>query len=426
MEEVAPPLSSKVASSAPELVLTQSNELLARARRVYGGQTSSMMKRPEQFAPGAYPVYLREGRGAVTVDVDGRAYVDFICALGASSLGQRHPVVEEAIAGALQRGVLHSLPIELEVLAAEAVLDATPGAERVRFFKTGADATSAAIRIARASTGRDRIVVVGYNGWHDHFMFDTSGVPTAIARLTERFDLKREEQEAALIDRLTRGDEDLAAVILSVPYNRVLSREYLAQLRQACSNAGTLLVLDEIVTGYRVGPGGIQQLLGVKADLVCLSKALAAGMPLSAVAGPERYLAVVDQLQVSTTFDAEALSLAACLAAHSVYAQGWYYERIAHLGRRLAQGINRESEALATPLRVVGYDPIPMFLFSGALPEHVRLATCFVGLMARRGFLLRRDVNFLCAAHTDGQVDAAIGAAAESLGEMKQAGCFAG
>lgn len=409
---------------APALPLARSQRLLERARGVYAGLTSTMMKRPDQFAPGQFPVYVSRGEGARVTDVDGNSYIDFICGLGANSLGYCHEKINTAISETLGSGILHSLPIELELKAAEAVLATIPHAQRLRFFKTGADATSASIRLSRAITGRERIAVVGYNGWHDQFMFDTPGVPKALAQLTERFALMAPAQEGALLERLGKGDNDLAAVLLSVPYNRQLSGEFLQQLRAACSRAGTLLVLDEIVTGYRVRLGGIQELHDIEADLVCVSKALAAGMPLSAVVGPERHMSVMEKLQVSTTFGGEALSLAACIAAHSVYRETNYVAHLASLGERLRTGVNRVSEEQHSPLRVVGYDAIPMFLFAKTPPEHVPLATQFVGLMAERGVILRRDVNFLCLAHTTEQIDTTIEATASSLRAMREAGCF--
>lgn len=411
-------------SSAPKLRLARSNELLARARKTYAGLTSSMMKRPDQFCPGSFPTYLESGSGAVVRDVDGNQYVDFVCALGAGSLGHAHPAIRAALTETLHRGTLHSLPLALELDAAEAVLEAVPGGERLRFFKTGADATSASVRISRAITGRERIAVVGYNGWHDHFTFDTPGVPSPLRALTERFNLMIPAQEQSLIERVSAGERDLAAVVLSAPYNRIVTREFLLRLREACQAAGTLLVLDEIVTGYRLALGGLQERLGVEADLVCVSKALAAGMPLSAVVGPASHMAYVEKLQVSTTFGGESLSLAACIAAHSVYRTTDYFSHVARLGARLREGVNRVSQNLGSPLRVTGYDAIPMFLFSHKLESHVPLATQFVGLMARRGCLLRRDVNFVCAAHTESQIDEAIVAASESLAEMQQAGLF--
>src|SRR5688572_22768967 len=149
--------------------LTRSHALLEQARTLVPGLTLSMMKRPEHFAPGEFPVYLARGRGALVEDVDGNQYVDFICGLGATSLGHQHPLLVGAARVALESGFVHSLPHPLELEATEALVRAVPHAEMARFFKTGADATSAAVRLARALSGKERIITVGYNGWHDQF-----------------------------------------------------------------------------------------------------------------------------------------------------------------------------------------------------------------------------------------------------------------
>lgn len=416
-------MATEIRTTNSTLVLNQSNSLLERAQQSIAGITFSMMKRPEQFAPGSFPVYIERGDGAVVTDVDGNSYVDLICGLGANSLGHQHPAVVRAITETLCQGLLHSLPTALEVRVAETLLAVTSppgsGQRMARLFKTGADATSAAVRLARYVTKRDRIVTVGYNGWHDHFQYDTPGIPAAIVELTQRLPLFEVGQEAAFLELLRRDGAALAAVVLSVPYNRQLSREFVQELRRVCTAEGILLVMDEIVTGFRLALGGAQEYFGVAGDLACYSKALAAGMPLSALVGPKELLERMNDLQVSTTFGGELLSLAVCEAALGVYRDTNYVGHIAGLGRRIREGVNNAAEVAGSTLRVRGYDAIPMFLFAGSPAEHVPQMTRFVGLMAQRGFILRRDVNFVSAAHTSAQVEALIGAASESLALMK-------
>ncbi|MFY0573614.1 aminotransferase class III-fold pyridoxal phosphate-dependent enzyme [Cystobacter fuscus] len=298
--------------------LTNSNRLLAEAKRLVPGLTQTMMKKPEMFAPGSFPVYLARGQGALVEDVDGQQYIDFICGLGANSLGHNHPAVVDTIRRHLDEGLLHSLPTAWEVSAARTLVEMIPGAEMARFFKTGADATSAAVRLARYVTGKEHLITIGYNGWHDHFMYDTPGVPAVLAQYTTRMPLFEEPDEAALLARIEQTGSQLAAVLLSVPFNRCLTREFMHKLRATCTAHGVLLIQDEVITGFRLAPGGAQQFFDVKADFVCLSKAIAAGMPLSAVAGPEKFLSKLADLQVSTTFGGELLSLAVCEAVLEV------------------------------------------------------------------------------------------------------------
>lgn len=405
-----------------DLRLDRSNELLAAARRLIPGVTQSLMKRPEMFALGAFPVYLEGGEGALVRDVDGNQFIDYICGLGANTLGHNHPAVVGAIRERLDRGVLHSLPAEIEVSATQALVDVVPGAEMARFFKTGADATSAALRLARHATGKERVITIGYNGWHDHFMFDTPGVPAILREYTYRMPLMAEADELPLLDLIEKEGSEIAAVLLSLPYKRCVSVEFLNTLREKCHAHGVLFVLDEVVTGFRLALGGAQEYYKIAADFVCLSKGIAAGMPLSAIAGPRDIMNKLSGLQVSTTFGGEMLSLEVCKAVLREYRDTDYIPRIAELGRRLRTRINERSEQAGFPLRLRGYDAIPFFLFSEDLRVHTNLAEQFLGAMAKRGVLLRRDLNFICGAHTEAQIDFTADAAHESLLDMAKRG----
>lgn len=406
------------------LNLNNSFALAEQSKKLVAGFTQSMMKKPEQFAPGHFPVYIEKANGALVTDIDGNEYIDFICGLAANTLGHNHPVVVKAITENLHKGLIHSLPTPVEVRTAETLTNMIPGAEMVRFFKTGADANSAAVRLARFITSKEHIVTVGYNGWHDQYQFDTPGVPKAIQQFTHRMPLFTPADEQPMLDLIHAQAAVLAAVVLSVPYNRTLTAEFVGKVRAACTANNILLVMDEVVTGFRLALGGAQEFFGVAADLVSLSKGIAAGMPLSAVTGPARHMGEMEKLQVSTTFGGEMLSLEVCDAVLKEYQCSDYIEKIAALGFRLKTGVNSVSEQLGTPLRVVGYDPIPMFLFSKNPAEHAQIAEKFLAQMAKRGVLLRREVNFICAAHTEVQIDFTINAIKESLLAMQKDGVF--
>lgn len=404
--------------SSNELKLSNSFLLRERGLQSIAGFTQSMMKKPEQFALGRFPVYLESGEGACVKDVDGNQYVDFICGLGATTLGHNHPLVNGAITDALGKGLIHSLPTEIEVTAAESLRAVIPGAERIRFFKAGADANSAAIRLARFVTGREKLITVGYNGWHDHFMYDTPGIPKAVSQLTTRLPLFSPTDEAPALAKIEEQGREVAAVILSVPYTRELSREFLLEVKHLCGKVGCLFILDEIVSGFRLAVGGVQEYFGITADIVTVSKGIAAGMPLSAVCGRASLLDEMEKLQVSTTFGGEMLSLAVCKSVLEFYRESNYISHVRELGAQLKLGVNQVASRLDVPLEVVGYDAIPMFLFDRNPAVHAKMAEEYVAQMAKRGFLLRRDVNFINHAHTVDQINQAIVATEASLAEM--------
>lgn len=405
-----------------QLVLEHSHALSENAEKLIGGFTQSMMKKPQQFAPGRFPVYLKRGQGALVEDVDGQVYIDYICGLAANTLGHNHPAIQRAVLENLSNGVLHSLPTELEITTARKITEVIPGSEMVRFFKTGADATSAAVRLARAITEKEQIMVVGYNGWHDHFMFDTPGVPEAFASYTHRMPLFTPGDEQPLLEAIAKHGSELACVLLAVPYNRPLAKDYMHEVRAACTTHNVLMVIDEVMTGFRLALGGAQEYFDVKADFVCLSKALAGGFPLSAVTGPREHLAHYDKLQVSTTFGGEMLSLAVCEAVITEYQTSGFNAKITELGQRLKTKINPIAKKLEVDFEIVGYDTIPLFRFSKDMAEQAKIATDFVGEMAKRGVLLRRDVNFVSGVHTHEQIDYTTDMVAESLEVMAARG----
>ena len=402
-----------------QLCIDQSLALEAKARQSIAGFTQSMMKKPEQFCHGQFPIYLSEGQGSLVRDIDGNAYIDYICGLGANSLGHNHPALLEAFNQHLPEGLLHSLPTPLEVEATETLLSIVPNANMARFFKTGADANSAAVRLARYITKKDKIFTVGYNGWHDQYMYDTPGVPEALSEYSERLPLFTPDNEQLVLNKIDSDADKTAAIILSVPYNRELTKGFFSELRKLCDQKQVLLILDEVVTGFRLAKGGAQEYFDVRADLVTYSKSLAAGMPLSAVAGDKSLLSRIDDLQVSTTFGGERLSLAAAITALNTFKNTNVIAQQNALGAKLKQGINEIAESVGSPLRIRGYDAIPMFNFAPTPEQHIPLAKPFVGEMAKRGVLLRRDVNFINVAHTSEQIEFTVSQVANALAAMK-------
>ncbi|MHA1599066.1 MAG: aminotransferase class III-fold pyridoxal phosphate-dependent enzyme [Alphaproteobacteria bacterium] len=400
----APRINPTLADGQP-LELGRSFSYQERAQRDIPGQTQTFMKRPECFAPGAFPVFLDRGQGAYVWDVDGNAYIDFIAGLGACGLGHTPAVVTNAVHGQLAKGVLTSLPTLVEVEAAEAVLDTHPWADRIRFFKTGADACSAAVRLSRALTGRTAVASCGYHGWHELFTGGTPGVPDAASGLHE-FDPFEENGPRSLSGVL--AETEIACVLISLPYARTVSRQRMHALVQSTRDAGAVLVMDEIVTGFRLSLTGASGYFGIEPDLVCLGKSLAAGMPLAALAGSSQYMDILADLHVSTTYGGETLSLATAIATVGHYRNTDVIGQLHRLGSRFAEATNRIADDAGLAPIVHGYAPLPCFVFSQNPEEHNRLGKIFQATCARHGVLFRRDVNFITAAHGEQEVDRAL------------------
>jgi aminotransferase MxcL len=418
---VPPPVPAAPAGeTAGALSLQRSAQLVRAAEAVIPGMTGTFHKRPIQFAPGEYPAMVERGRAGHVWDVDGNRYIDLISGLGALTLGYDHPAVTTTIHERVDRGVLFSLPTPAEHVAATALCDFLGDVDQVRFFKTGAEACAAAVRLARHLTGRSAIALVGYHGWHDQFVPGTPGVPSAIADLSVRVDLRDAAADEALLDLLDSRAADLAALVLSVPYHRVLPPGLLPEVRRRCSQHGTLLVCDEIVTGFRLAPGGAHQHFGVDADLSCYSKGLAAGMPVAALAGRRDHMQALSDLHVSSTFCGEVLSLEVLKATLRAYREHDLLAGVRRLGRRLRDEANAIARSHGFDDIFTGYDPLPCLRLADDDDEHGRRATSFLAAIARRGVLLRRDVNFPNAGHTDDDIDGVLAAIQPALAEMQR------
>lgn len=395
------------------LLQTNSQQLLGRARELIPGASQTMSKGPTQWAQGVAPAYLRRGRGARVQDVDGNWYLDFPMALGPVILGHCHPAVDAAIREQLDDGITFTLPHPLEVEVAEQIAAMVPNAERVRFAKSGSDVTSAAVRLARAVTGRERILVAGYHGWHDWYIGSTSwhaGVPKAVRELTEVVkwgDLQ--ELRAAL----ARGAGEVAAVILEPVGAAEPAGGYLQGVIDAAHEHGALAIFDEIVSGFRLAPGGAQERYGVTPDLACLGKALGNGMPISALVGRAAAMDALTGVFFSGTHGGETLSLAAAKATLEVIATEPVHEHLWRMGTRLQDGLRAaiDRHGIAQWVVCAGAAPWTLVLVREPDPERDGLPakTLLQQEMIKRGVLYNGS-NLISFSHREEDIDEAIDA----------------
>jgi glutamate-1-semialdehyde 2,1-aminomutase len=260
------------------------------------------------------PYFAARASGSHLFDVDGNEYVDFINALACVTLGYCDPDVDASVAQQQKNGTIFSLSHALESEVAERIVGMVPCAEMVRFGKNGSDATAGAIRIARAFTGRDHVLTCGYHGWQDWYIGVTArnkGVPEATRKLTHRFPYNDLEALEASLEEL-KGQ--VAAVILEPMNMTPPAPGYLEGVKKLTHAAGTVLIFDETITGFRYARGGAQELFGVTPDLTSLGKGLANGYPLSAICGRRDIMMEMEEVFFSFTMGGEALSLAAAKA----------------------------------------------------------------------------------------------------------------
>ncbi|HEY8289200.1 MAG TPA: aspartate aminotransferase family protein [Acetobacteraceae bacterium] len=316
--------------AAYEAMTPGSASLAAKARTLL---PSGLSHDSRHFDP--YPIYVSRAQGPLKWDVDGNRYVDYFGGHGALILGHNHPVVMEAVRQALERGTHFGACHELEVRWAELVTQMVPSAERVRFTSSGTEATLMALRLARAYTGRDKLVRFRghFHGWHDHMTsghtnhFDGTPTTGVLDGVSDNV-LLCDPNDVAGITRIFNDHKDIAAVILEptgANFGKMpIAPSFLTLLRDLTRQAGSILIFDEVVTGFRVAPGGVQEALGVVPDMTTLAKILAGGLPGGAVAGRKDILDLLDfkltkaagreKIAHPGTFNANPVSAAAGVA----------------------------------------------------------------------------------------------------------------
>lgn len=286
--------------------------MYGRAAGLIPAHTQTLAKGSTQFIKGVAPQYLQRGQGSHVWDVDGNEYIDYNMGVGPISLGYGYERVSQAIRQQLADGITFSLVHPLEVETAELLREIIPNAESVRFSKTGAEVTSAAVRLARAYTGRDKVLCCGYHGWHDWHIGvlpRDRGVPQVVKDLVHTFNYNDIRSVIAGLD------EETACVILEPMVFDEPHDDFLYELRDACTENGSLLIFDEMWTGFRLALNGAQAYFSIDADLACFSKAIANGMPLAAITGRQEIMQLFDEeVFFFSTFGGEALSLAATMA----------------------------------------------------------------------------------------------------------------
>lgn len=400
-----------------------SQRMLVRALQTIPLGSQTFSKSHAQYPKEHAPLFLTHGEGGHVFDVDGNEYIDMVCGLLSVSLGYRDRDVDEAIQAQLNNGISFSLATELEAQLAEQLVELIPAAEMIRFGKNGSDATSAAIRLARAATGRDRIAICGYHGWHDWYIGTTTrdkGVPNAVRELTHAFPYN----DITALDRLFREHPDsIAAVVIEPMTVEEPKSGYLEELAALTRRRGAVLVFDEMITGFRFDLGGAQRLFGVTPDLACFGKGMANGMPLSALVGRAPIMSQVEDIFFSGTFGGETLSLAAAIATIDKMRREPVIEGLWRTGRALADGVRARlgAHGLADIISLKGKDPWTILVFEDF--EGVRRETIKTMLsveMLAAGVLTTGSHN-ICYAHSSADVDQVIDAYDRALGSIRQA-----
>ena len=387
----------------------KTQELLERELKVSPLAAQTFSKSYRYFCNGFAPSYMDRGEGCFIYDVDGNKFIDYMCALGPITLGYNNLKVNEAVINQVKRFSSASLQSELEVQLAEKLCKIIPCAEMVRFVKNGSDATTAAVRLARAYTGRDIVLMCGYHGMHDWSIGaseNNKGVPKAVRELTKNFKYNDIEDLKA---KLEENKGKVAAVILEPIQSNGPKGGYLQAIKDLTHEYGAIFIFDEVVSGFRYALGGASELYGVTPDLAAFGKGMANGYAISAVAGKKELLQQIEQgVFVSTTFGGDSVPMAAALATISILEQPGFYEHITKIGTMMQEGLTRliEKYSLQEVLSVSGLPAHSGLSFEGhGSLSYLDIQSVYSQTMIENGILVFAIYN-LMGSHTEKEVSA--------------------
>ena len=424
------------------MTTSRSQAIFERARAVIPGGVNSPVRACRSV--GADPLFNARGQGGRVTDADGNEYLDLIGSWGPLILGHCHPEIQATIREALELGATFGAPTEVEVRFAETLRSAVPSMEMVRAVSSGTEATMSALRLARGFTGRDKIIKAdgGYHGHADCLLVaagsgaatlgipGSAGVPDGAARDT----LVVPYNDLASVERALAAGDVAAIIIEPVAGNMGLVAPqpgYLEGLRALTTKHGTVLIFDEVMTGFRVAFGGAQARFGVTPDLTTIGKIIGGGLPAAAFGGRAdimQKLAPLGPVYQAGTLSGNPLAMAAGLKAMEILGRPGTYERLEQLGKRLGDGLLAAAQAAGVPavMNRVG-SMLTLFFAAGPVTDYAtakgadtaRFGTFFRKLRDRGVFLppSQFEAMFVSLAHTDGDIDEIVAAAQAALAQ---------
>jgi len=423
----------------------RSKEIFEKAEKVLVGGVNSPVRAFRSV--GGEPLIIEKGSGQYLYDADGNALLDYVCSWGAILLGHAHPAVSAAIAGQAHRGTSFGVTTELELELATLIIKAIPFLEKIRFVSSGTEATMSAVRLARGVTKRDFIVKFEgcYHGHADSFLSQAGsglatlgiaecpGVPQALAELT--LNVPYNNLNAAEQIFAQHKDKIAAVIVEPVAANMgvVLPMdEFLKGLREMTRKHGALLIMDEVITGFRLHYGSAQQLFGVQGDLTTMGKIIGGGVPVAAYAGSAElmdHVAPLGPVYQAGTLAGNPLAMRAGIATLKELNKPGLYDGINALAKKLAAGLQKtlKDAGIAAQVNSIGslstifFASQPVTDYTGAKRSDTKLYACFFRDMLQRGIFLapsQFEAAFVSAAHTSADIDRTISAAADALEAM--------
>ncbi len=400
--------------------IEQSLQYYKKACEIIPGGSQMFNKRPCSYDCAPYPIFAEKAEGPYLYDVDGNRYIDYLLAYGAILLGYNYGAVQDAVTKQLHRATIHSVNDPIEIELAEELIKTIPGAEMVRYFLSGSEATSAAVRIARAYTRRSKIVNWGYHGWHDWTITSRHGhsrgtldylsmincpeenwnhVPVGVAEYTIEFEYNNIES----LKQIMESEGGDVACIITEPFHYAEPKNgFLQQAKEIAHRYGSLFILDEIKTGSRVAHGGAQEYYGVVPDISTFGKAISNGYPFSLVAGKKDIMQTCERLWFSGTNSGNAIGISAALATVRESKKLNAPKHIWDLGKQLMEGMGELLRKYGVDGQVGGLPPMPYLTFLTSSIERKKAMTfAFLSELINGGvFMPVEHALFITYSHT--------------------------
>jgi glutamate-1-semialdehyde 2,1-aminomutase len=392
-------------------------KLYKRAKRVIPGGIMLLSKRPEMFLPEKWPSYFSKSKGCKVWDLDGKEYIDMsIMGIGTNTLGYGHPEVDEAVIKTVKDGNMSTFNCPEEVYLAEKLVDLHPWADMVRFARAGGEINSIAIRIARASTGRDKIAICGYHGWHDWYLsanlnsdknldghllpgLQPNGVPRGLTGTTLPFNYNNIEQLEQLIKD---NNGEIAAIKMEVSRNEGPKDDYLQKVRELATENNIILIFDECTSGFRETFGGLHKKYKVEPDIAIFAKALGNGYAISACIGKQEFMQAAQQTFISSTFWTERIGPTAALKTLEVMEREKSWEKITEIGSNISSRWKNLADTHDLGIVTWGLPALSGYTFNS--PNALSYKTLITQEMLKKGYLASNCV-YACIEHKQELVD---------------------
>lgn len=390
--------------------LGKGQKLWKRAKRVIPGGNMLLSKRAEMFLPEKWPAYFSKAKGCHVWDIDGRKYVDMsIMGIGTNILGYGHPDVDEAVRQTVALGNMSTFNCPEEVYLAEKLVELHPWSDMVRFARSGGEANAIAIRIARAASGRDKVAICGYHGWHDWYLaanlgdeqnlaghllpgLDPKGVPQSLRDTVYPFNYNRIEELQALV-----AAHDIGVIKMEVSRNEPPQPGFLKQVRKLATDRGIVLIFDECTSGFRQTLGGLHKLYGVDPDIAMFGKALGNGYAITAIVGRREVMEAAQSTFISSTFWTERIGPTAGLKTLDVMEKTRSWEKITETGKFIGEQWQHLATKYNLAIKIFGLPALVSFSFSSV--HILAYKTLITQEMLTQGYLAGTSV-YVCTEHS--------------------------